>query len=286
VSIGSNIWTGGLMSTGAGLHLSDSVIIGGNNCQNFNNTSQIGSCVVLGIDNFRNVTGGLSDGNIIIGKSNANNWTNGDNNNILIASRLLSPASESNTIRLGNPTYNNTACYISGIHTNSQPNTATSTMVSIDSDGHLTKGMMPLGELSFEDFITPYTLSTPVVGTFYEISQAMTLITNFSTKFNQSANGRIQYTGTDTCLFHCAVSLSAEPTTNNDTCSFQLHKNGVKIPNSKIKQKFGNAVDWNNSAQHTVVELSTNDYVSIFASNDVSTTGITFGNINLLVIHA
>ncbi len=219
--------------------------------------------------------------NIAIGYFGGASLTNNDSNNILIGNSG-SPGLNAN-IRVGT-VGTHTSCYVAGIHNQMQANNTTSMLAAIDSDGKLTHGFMGMAELSFENYAPVYTLATPVAGTFYEVAPIMTLLTNFSAKFIQSANGRIQYLGVHTMLFHCAISLSSKPTTNNDTCAFELRKNGVKVDRSTVRQKYGTTTDFQNSAQHVVVSLATNDYISIFAANLVSTTGIDFGNINLVAV--
>ena len=284
VMFGSNMFVTGAVDPSR--NISNNVILGRSACQNsVIDTGSFSGNVIIGNSACLSASALLGDNfvfNTAIGNNSGSNWLTGNEEyNICLSN--VGVTGDQNTIRIGNDT-NHTSCYIAGIDNNMQPNTATSELVAIDGN-RLTKGMMPVGEIAFSDFTTPYLRTTPVVGTFYEVTPpAMTLTTNFTAKFSQGTNGRLQYDGISTMYFHVAMSLSAETPTANDTCEFALYKNGVLVPNSNNRLRFRTGSDWITTAQHNVVQLSTGDYLSIFISNLDSTTGVNFGNVNLVAV--
>ena len=268
-SVGNNIFLTGAASVST-VPISSNVFLGNNVCQNAEATAgSFSQNVLIGQSVCQNAastaTGATFVGNIVIGDGAGSNLTDNSDYNILIDNNGVDQ--ESNTIRIGNNT-DHTKAYISGIHSVMEPATNSARPVAISSDGQLTRYMMPMGELSFSDFVTPILLPLPLQNTAYEMSiPGLTFTTNKLQKFSTPSAGRIQWDGDYSIYLHTAISFSIEVNANNEIIELQYRKNGVVLPGGSCRNKFGSGGEYQSYAQHLLIQVDPGDYISIWAIN-------------------
>ena len=87
------------------------------------------------------------------------------------------------------------------------------------------------------------------------------------------------YLGSKKRFFRVGGAISFQTTADNTTFVFYIAKNGVIIPKSKVYIRSNSTVDILAVPIPTIVELSTNDYVEVYAgrvngSGNVSTVSL------------
>jgi hypothetical protein len=143
---------------------------------------------------------------------------------------------------------------------------------------------MAIGEVYYEGATATVTTTIPLtVNIAQEINPVTTL--NVTTNFDMPANGRLRYTGTPTIKFHCAFSISARLNSGaNQLMFFQLRKNSNIIAGGNFQVVFQNSNDFQGLAFHKVVDLSTNDYLSMFVTNLSGSNDLEVYNLNIVAV--
>ncbi len=258
--------------------ISNNTVYGSNCCiQNF--ASNLSNNVIIGNSSAQNVNGAV--GNIVIGTSVGNNMTD-NTNNILIGSQGV--ASEDNVVRVGTSGIHS-SCFLQGI--TSSPLSNKKAVVTDSSTGQLgyeDLSHMAVGESYFENFAAPYGLPL-IANTPTEVAFTQTLVSNMPMDFNVTTAGRLRWLNASTTMFHCAISMSALLLSgSNQDCAFYIAVNGVKVVGSEIRRRLQSTTVWEMVTFHKVVTLAQNQYLSIFANNLTGNNGISFGNINIVVM--
>lgn len=96
-------------------------------------------------------------------------------------------------------------------------------------------------------------------------------------------NNRLVYTGTKTRRFAVISSLSVTSQSANKYFSFYVYKNGVKLPESEQAMRLSTGVDKGSLTISCTVELSTNDYIEIWAANTSDASSMTVETLNLTI---
>lgn len=159
------------------------------------------------------------------------------------------------------------------------PNNATDLKLSMN---HI----MPVGEIAYQDHITPTTINVLAINTPYLINVATTLTTNSSSMgmpfFDMPSNGRLRYIGTITQKFHLALSIDvASAGGANKLWTFSIYKNGVFFPRSRYELENPGTNEFT-MACHIVIELVTNDYVECWFENNSDTNDLIVHNHNIV----
>lgn len=97
------------------------------------------------------------------------------------------------------------------------------------------------------------------------------------------ANNRLVYTGTKTRRFSVTGSVSVTSQAANKYFSFYIYKNGVKLPESEQAMRLSTGVDKGSLTITCTVQLSTNDYIEIWAANTSDGTSMTVETLNLTI---
>ena len=97
------------------------------------------------------------------------------------------------------------------------------------------------------------------------------------------ANNRLQYTGTKTRRFAVIGSVSVTAQSANKYFSFYIYKNGVKLPESEQAMRLSTGVDKGSLTLTCTVQVSTNDYIEIWAANTSDATSMTVETLNLTI---
>jgi hypothetical protein len=112
-----------------------------------------------------------------------------------------------------------------------------------------------------------------VQSTYYKALGTTTAI-NLN-RFTSPASNRLTYTGDPDIHLHIACSMSCTCASNSQILGFSIGINGTHIPASLIQRKVGTGADVGALALHWDAQLSTNDYIELFVTNDSGTATVT-----------
>lgn len=97
------------------------------------------------------------------------------------------------------------------------------------------------------------------------------------------SNNRLVYAGTKTRRFFVTASMSVTSTSANKYFSFYIYKNGVKLPESEQAMRLSTGVDKGSLTITCTVQLSTNDYIEVWAANTSDNSSMTVETLNLAI---
>lgn len=240
----------------------------------------VGSLAGVNYSGDANVYAGYMQGRSITGSRNIrihgsmHGFASTGSDNIFIGSYGNTGAlTETATIRLGTQG-TQTACLVAGIY-DSSLSIQVSNPVRVDSFGKLfstpinERGLM--GQIAYENAATtgiPMTINVPS-----EINPGTTITNIYG--FASPANGRIKYTLTSTRTCKVSFWLSLKLNSGaNQTVLIQMAKNGVAIPSAGLKILIANATDYQTITFNSIVSLATDDYISVFATNQTASNNI------------
>lgn len=157
---------------------------------------------------------------------------------------------------------------------------------AIGPTGAMMSHIMPVGEIAYQDHVTPTTISVVASSTPYLINVATTLNTSntsgASPYFDMPSNGRLRFIGTNTQKVHCALSIDVQSAGGaNKIWSFSIYKNGVFYPRSRYEIENPGTNEFT-MACHIVIELATNDYLECWFENLSDTSDLIVHNFNLV----
>lgn len=134
-------------------------------------------------------------------------------------------------------------------------------------------------------------------GNLYLTSAALTSFTSVNTpvkvagttssvglfRVTSPANNRLVYIGTKTRRFSVTASVSVTSQSANKYFSFFIFKNGVKLPESEQAMRLSSGVDKGSLTVTCTVQLSTNDYIEVWAANTSDNSGMTVETLNIAI---
>lgn len=135
-----------------------------------------------------------------------------------------------------------------------------------------------IGEMYMNDNTS--TVDPTTADTFVKIPGTTTAGPNIE-QFTHTSN-RLTYSGSLTSLFEVSASISAQTDTQT-TYSFRIAKNGTTSSAGQMKMRQRSNVGVSNIAVQDVFELSTGDYIEVFAAADLSNEIISVLDMNVLV---
>lgn len=267
--IGTNVLNGSLSG------IQNNVCMG-NGISTFFGATNIQGNVFLG----NNISGNFNGcaQNIVIGISSGNNITN---NNRCIYFDNDGVAAETDTIRIGE-VGTHTDIYLAGIGNDTVSNKAV--LVTDTLTGKVVNTELPyLAESSFEDFAIPYTRSL-AINVPAEIAFTQTLMSDDTANWDASVAGRLQYLGLTTSYFSGSFSFSLFLNSGaNINVELALYKNGVKVVNSAFRRQLASTTEYDIVSFNKMVQLATNDFVSVYITNLSGNESVDFGNCNLVL---
>lgn len=134
-----------------------------------------------------------------------------------------------------------------------------------DGSGGVMYMKMPHGRVSFNNVGAPYTLTYPA--TFTKLAPTTTA-EGAPSDFTEATTARLTYTGSHAMHFHIAATISADQAIGaNRDIRFMIYKNGVAVPSTEVIQTTQSALKVS-TALHADLDLTTNDYVEVYAQND------------------
>lgn len=140
------------------------------------------------------------------------------------------------------------------------------------------------GTTYFYNIASPYTLT--VVGTGWQKINATTTAGGSSQLITEGTNSRLTYTGTNTVDLDVVFNVSADQTSGtNKDLEFAIYKNGVAVNGSHVivTSKGGEKLI---ASSHADVEMSTNDYVEVYAKNHGGSGDIRVYTFSILITTA
>ena len=135
------------------------------------------------------------------------------------------------------------------------------------------------GEVYFQNNTVETVISTP--GVFVKVDA----VYNAGDLFNfTNGSGLLTYTGIETQEFSLNLSLTTTLNLAASDISVVLYKNGVAIGKSEQTSFTGSTTPGlQNGSVNALIELSTNDYIEIYITNNGSTDNILVHDLNLTV---
>jgi hypothetical protein len=145
--------------------------------------------------------------------------------------------------------------------------------------------ILPMGEIDYFDTTgTAVAIASQSDGATNLVEVApVTALSAASHEFEQSANGRLRYTGAVTRMFHIACSWSFVAATAGDVFVLVVSKSGTPSTTGKVIQT-GAGTNNNGNANHVMLELATGDYLSLFVGNLTAGRNATFKTVNLFAM--
>ena len=102
-------------------------------------------------------------------------------------------------------------------------------------------------------------------------------------RVSSPANNKLVYTGIKTRRFAVTGSVSVTAQAANKYFSFYIYKNGVKLPESEQAMRLSTGVDKGSLTVTCTVQMSTNDYIEIWAANTSDASSMTVETLNLTI---
>lgn len=124
---------------------------------------------------------------------------------------------------------------------------------------------------------------TDIITANTPIKIAGTTTSNTITQKFTNTNNRATYTGGLTRIFDVSAIASVLSASSNDQIGFYIAKNGVVIDSSESYLTTNSSNRAENIIVKAIVELSTNDYVEIWAENATDTSDIVVTDLNVIV---
>ena len=120
--------------------------------------------------------------------------------------------------------------------------------------------------------------------TFMEEAVQVTTLSAGAMSFDMPADGRLRYTGTATVFCHCAVTITLSSASPNQRFVLGIGHNGVAVDATKVMQETKASDDRQSTAIHGYIQMSTNDYISLYVGNMMSTTSFQLYSTNVFAM--
>lgn len=102
-------------------------------------------------------------------------------------------------------------------------------------------------------------------------------------RVSSATSNRLVYEGIKIRRFSVVASVSVTSQSANKYFSFYIYKNGVKLPESEQAMRLSTGVDKGSLTITCTVQLSTNDYIEIWAENTSDGSSLTVETLNLTI---
>ena len=129
------------------------------------------------------------------------------------------------------------------------------------------------------------TAAVASAGAFVKVSTASSTTASETSNFTITTDNRATYTGGTTQKFIVSYQFTCTGQ-NNQIAAFRIAKNGTTIAGSEVARKIGTGLDEGATAVHFIVELATNDYVELWATNQDGTGNVFVEHGVLLITEA
>lgn len=140
--------------------------------------------------------------------------------------------------------------------------------------------IMPFGSLSMT---TPAATTIAVAGTYYKALGTTTISSTVEDVADGSVNNRLVYTGTPDRHFNIEASVAMTTQSNSQIVGMKIAKNGTPIDDTIVRRKVGTGSDLGAAGVQGDVQMSTDDYLELFITNESGTTTVTIETLNLFI---
>jgi len=158
--------------------------------------------------------------------------------------------------------------------------------------------MLPMGEISYFDNVSDgfeVAIGTKSTGTASGTDNMVKIAPGSGTvfindMFGTGTNSSLKYTGATRRLFHIALSFSYRPDTDKDVFVFGVLKNDFLLgtstvtDSSKLLITTGQKADYNSTAMHVLLWLSTNDSIEFYVGNVTAARKVFIKSFNFVAI--
>ncbi len=110
------------------------------------------------------------------------------------------------------------------------------------------------------------------------------LTAGVTNNFSMGTNGRLQYDGNETRLFHIACSVAWISAGNGKVYELAIGVDGTPITPSITRRKIGTGADVGATAVHALTQLATSSYLSLMVRNITDAVNVTLSLSNLFAM--
>ena len=136
------------------------------------------------------------------------------------------------------------------------------------------------GEISLTSS-TETTITTQ--DTFVDVAGTFTLSGN-AHNFDMDSNGQLRYTGAAARVLHVAITCSFNAASNNKIIRLAAGKNSEVIVSSEAKRFMATGADLGSTAIHTLIDVVTNDYLTLMVANGSDTSNFTMETVAMFAM--
>jgi len=158
--------------------------------------------------------------------------------------------------------------------------------------------MLPMGEISYFDNVSDgfeVAIGVKSTGTASGTDNMVKIAPGSGTvfindMFGTGTNSSLKYTGATRRLFHIALSFSYRPDTDKDVFVFGVLKNDFALGTSSVSDSSkllittGQKADYNSTAMHVLLWLSTNDSIEFYVGNVTEARKVYIKSFNFVAI--
>ena len=119
--------------------------------------------------------------------------------------------------------------------------------------------------------------------TFVDVAGTFTLSSN-AHNFDMDSNGQLRYTGRAARVLHVAITCSFNAAGNNKIIRLDAGKNGTVIAESEAKRFMATGADLGSTAVHTMIDVVTDDYITLMVANGSDTSNFTMQTVALFAM--
>lgn len=144
-----------------------------------------------------------------------------------------------------------------------------------------------MGEISGFSATTPSTTNIISISDGSTNMVEATFTTTLSAgamNFDTPSSGQLRYTGSSTVFCHVATTITLSSASANQRFVLGVAVNGTVQTNSKVMQDTQSSSDRQTTALHAYLQMTTNNYMSLYVGNMVSTTDFEVYSLNIFAM--
>lgn len=161
-----------------------------------------------------------------------------------------------------------------------QDGQAAGSITPSDMRDYIDSVVMPFGSLSMT---TPAATTVSVAGTYVKAAGTTTISSTVEEVSDGSVNNRLIYTGTPDRHFMIEASVSMTTASNSQIVGMKIAKNGTVLDDTIVRRKVGTGSDLGAAGVQGDVQLSTNDFIELWITNESSASTVTIETLNLFI---
>lgn len=120
---------------------------------------------------------------------------------------------------------------------------------------------------------------------YFEATNPAWTLSSGAHLFDESAgNGRLTYTGAVPVMCHVACSISMSCGNNQQESRWRIGLSGVTDAASEVIRFISTGADIGSTAMHLVTQMTTGQYISLFARNATAANNLTLQAANIQIV--